>query len=59
MTFYELYAACVNVDENSNVYIYNGGTRRCKVKDVLAEHGEDVIKWFCIRYDEDIEVFFK
>ena len=61
MTFYDLYEACVNIDENACVYIYKGSmcVRTAEVKEVLGEHGSDLIKWFCIRYDEDIEVCFK
>lgn len=62
MKFHELCETCVNIDVNSTVYIYNKLTNdSCnvyKVKDILGEHGNDTIKWFCIRYDEDVELCF-
>ena len=59
MTLYDLYETCVNIDENATIYIHNGTGKKCKVKDAIGQYGAKKIKWFCIRYDEDIEVCFK
>lgn len=59
MTFRDLYETCVNIDENANVYIHNGNGKVSKVKEVLDSHAMKAVKWFCIRYDEDLEICFK
>lgn len=62
MTLHDLCKTCENIDVVSTVYIYNNLTlevsKVCKIIDILHEHGNDTIKWFCIRYDEDVEVSF-
>ena len=62
MKLHDLCETCENIDVNSTVYIHNNLTMEvsnvCKIKDILDEHGNDTIKWFCIRYDEDLEVSF-
>ena len=60
MKLNDLCETCENIDINTTVYIHNKSTIEVsKIKDILGQHGNDTIKWFCIRYDEDLAICFK
>lgn len=62
MTFHDLYVSCQNIRLDSNVRIYNvynGTWKVCKMEKALVEYGDNVIDYFHIINDRDIEVYFK
>ena len=59
MTLFDLFESCQNIRLCTNVRIYNGTWKACKMEKALDEYGMYVINYFRIRNDRDIEVYFK